>query len=494
MELGSVIFFFYKDGEGSGLVMEREIGKRLGEVLIAILGFYLFAKEVLVVGIISYFAFRVVYSFSERMDFRELFSSLDMEKRREQFLNCILVCLLMGVGLEGIFAILNGLFKSVIGIDNMGLCLAFGGGVIVTDMLVRLFNDYLSFQNSDRFCKGIMRGYRYGAGGLFIILFIVLGTHRAEGIAILFMPFMVMGIVMLAIMGKKIKWKGGFKVSKRCINKIGILINESVQKGMGTSYIYGLFFMGASILLGVLPARYGYSRAEVISSICGVYLFYMAFVGLFSSQGRGTDREGMRGFYVDFRRGLLLGAFFMLIMDAVIFVVYGERISFGMMGYLALLMVSMRCFRGIFRDFGERYGSKARKIREISIFSGALVKGILEVPLMSTFIRMGQSAIYGDILSSVIALTLGNVLGLIYIVIRQRVSLNELTINIINSLYECVVVCVIFTLLRMCIPISSNRVVLVLEIVLYMGIVMAMIRGRKWLVKVGKIKPSYISN
>ena len=50
-------------------------------------------------------------------------------------------------------------------------------------------------------------------------------------------------------------------------------------------------------------------------------------------------------------------------------------------------------------------------------------------------------------------------------------------------------VCVIFTLFRMCIPMSSNRVVVALEIVLYMGIVMAMIRGRKWLVKVGKIKP-----
>ena len=179
----------------------------------------------------------------------------------------------------------------------------------------------------------------------------------------------------------------------------------------------------------------------------------------------------------------------MLIMDGVIFVVYGERISFGMMGYLALLMVSIRCFRGIFRYFGERYGVKVRKIRDVSIFSGVVVKGILEVPLMSAFIRMGQSAIYGDILSSVIALTLGNVLGLIYIVIRERVSLNDLTINIINSLYECVVVCVIFTLLRMCIPISSNRVVVALEIVLYMGIVMAMIRGRKWLVKVGKRKP-----
>lgn len=469
--------------------MNRNIGRCFGEVLIAILGFYLFAKEVLLVGIISYFAFRVVYSFSERMDFRELFSSLNREKRREQFLNSILVCLLMGVGLEGIFAILNGLFRGIMGIENMGLCLVLGGVVIVTDMLVRLFNDYLCFQNSDSFCKGIMRGYRYGAGALFIILFIVLGTLRAKGIAILFMPFMVMGIVMLVIMGRKIEWKGGFWVSKRCINKIAILINKSVQKGLGTSYIYGLFFMGASILLGVLPARYGYSRAEVISSICGVYLFYMAFVGLFSSQGRGTDREGMRGFYVDFRRGLLLGAFFMLIMDGVIFVVYGERISFGMMGYLALLMVSIRCFGGIFRDFGERYGSKARNIRDVSIFSGVVVKGILEVPLMSAFIRMGQSAIYGDILSSVIALTLGNVLGLIYIVVRERVSLNDLTINIINSLYECVVVCVIFTLLRMCIPISSNRVVVALEIVLYMGIVMAMIRGRKWLVKVGKIKP-----
>ena len=108
---------------------------------------------------------------------------------------------------------------------------------------------------------------------------------------------------------------------------------------------------------------------------------------------------------------------------------------------------------------------------------------------MGSFIRMGQSAIYGDIVSTVIALFLGNILGLIYIVIRERVSLNVLTINIINYLYECIVVCVIFTLIRMCIPLSSNRVVVLLEIVLYMGIVVAMIGGRKWLIKIGKIKP-----
>lgn len=49
--------------------------------------------------------------------------------------------------------------------------------------------------------------------------------------------------------------------------------------------------------------------------------------------------------------------------------------------------------------------------------------------------------------------------------------------------------CVIFTLIRMCIPLSSNRVVVLLEIVLYMGIVVAMIGGMKWLIKIGKIKP-----
>ena len=67
--------------------------------------------------------------------------------------------------------------------------------------------------------------------------------------------------------------------------------------------------------------------------------------------------------------------------------------------------------------------------------------------------------------------------------------MNVLTINIITYLYECIVVCVIFTLIRMCIPLSSNRVVVLLEIVLYMGVVVAMIGGRKWLIKIGKIKP-----
>lgn len=468
--------------------MEKELGKRLGEVLIAILGFYLYEKEVLLVGIISYFIFRVVYSFSERLVFKELFSSLDKEKRREYFLNSILVCIFIGGGLEGIFAILNSFFKSIMGIDNMGLCLALGGGVIVTNMLMRLFSDYLSFQKSDKFGNAILRGYRYGAWGLFLILFIVLGSCRVREVAILYMPFMVLGIIMLFIMGKKIDWKGGFRVNKRCINKIGTLINESVQKGMATSYIYGLFFVGASILLGVLPLRYGYSRGEVISSICGVYWFYMAFVGLFSSLGSGTSKAGIKGFYSVFRRGLLLGAFFMLIMDAVVLAVYGERISLGMVFYLALLMVSISCFRCIFRDFGEKYGSNAGKVRDIAVFSGIVVKGILEVPLMSAFIRMGQSAIYGDILSSIIALTLGNVLGLIYIVIRERVSLNELTINIINSLYECIMVCVVFTLIRMCIPLSSSRVVVFLEIGLYVGLVMAMIRGRRWILDRSKIK------
>ena len=333
-----------------------------------------------------------------------------------------------------------------------------------------------------------MRGYGYGSGILFVILFIVLGICKSKEIAILFMPFMVMGIVMLFVMGMKIKWKGVFKLNKRCINKIGILINECFQRGLCKSYIYGLCFMGSCILLGVLPFRYGYNRELVISNICNVYLFYLVFVGLFCITS-GYNKVGIRGFYMEFRRSLLLGAVFMFIMDAVIFVIYGESISFGMMGYLALLMVSIRCFWGIFWDSEYWYSDNAKRIRGISILSGILLKGILEVNLMGSFIRMGQSAIYGDIVSTVIALFIGNILGLIYIVIRERVSLNVLTINIINYLYECIVVCVIFTLIRMCIPLSSNRVVVLLEIVLYMGVVVAMIGGRKWLIKIGKIKP-----
>ena len=468
--------------------MDRNIRKYLGGVFIAILGFYLFDKGDILVGIISYFVFGVVYSFSKYMDFREVFSSTDREKRRGQFLNCVLVCLLMGVVLEVVLGILNRFFVYMLGTNNMGLCLYLGGGVIVVDLLVRLFNVYLSFQKSDGFCKGIMRGYGYGSGILFVILFIVLGTCRAKKIAILFMPFMVMGIVMLFVMGMKIKWKGGFKLNKRCINKIGVLINECFQRGLCKSYIYGLCFMGSCILLGVLPLRYGYNRELVISNICTVYLFYLVFAGLFCSTS-GYNKVGIRGFYMEFRRSLLLGAVFMFIMDAVIFVIYGESISFGMMGYLALLMVSIRCFWGIFWDSEYWYSDNAKRIRGISILSGILLKGILEVNLMGSFIRMGQSAIYGDIVSTVIALFIGNILGLIYIVIRERVSLNVLTINIINYLYECIVVCVIFTLIRMCIPLSSNRVVVLLEIVLYMGIVVAMIGGRKWLVKIGKIKP-----
>ena len=169
--------------------MDRNSYKCLGELFIAILGFYMFDKGDILVGIISYFVFGIVYSFSRYMDFRKVFSSTDREKRRGQFLNCILVCLLIGVVLEVVLGILNRFFVYMLGTNNMGLCLYLGGGVIVVDMLVRLFNVYLSFQKSDGFCKGIMRGYGYGSGILFVILFIVLGTCRAKKIAILFMQF-----------------------------------------------------------------------------------------------------------------------------------------------------------------------------------------------------------------------------------------------------------------------------------------------------------------
>ena len=66
----------------------------------------------------------------------------------------------------------------------------------------------------------------------------------------------------------------------------------------------------------------------VISNICNVYLFYLVLVGLFCSTS-GYNKVGIRGFYMEFRRSLLLGAVFMFIMDAVIFVIYGESISFS---------------------------------------------------------------------------------------------------------------------------------------------------------------------
>lgn len=466
--------------------MNKDVVKRLGEVLLVILSFYFLKKEALFIGIISYFVFRVIYSFSMNIDFKEMFSSLNKEKRWNYFLYSIGFCLLIGVGTGIVLTILSLLFKSIMGIKNIETYFLLIVGVIVINLIMKLFSDYLSFNRNEKFSNNIMKLYKYGSYGLVFILFIIMGICRVNSytfIAILYVPFIVMGIVMLIIMGKKIKWIGKVKFDKGCINKFKITINKSFEKGLVSSYIYGLFFMGVSILYGLLSLRYGYTRGEVINNICDVYLFYLVFVGLFIELTCNNLGSGIKGFYDNFKKSLLFGSLFMYIMDVVIYMVYGNNVNFGLLFYLSLFMISISNFRCIYRKFSNGYGIKAKKIMYISIFSGTLIKVILTFPLMKSFIRMGQSAIYGDILSSIVALIFGNIVGLIYIVIRERVNLNELTINIINSLYKCIIMCVIFILIRMCIPLSSNKFVLFMETILYLVLAFAFYRVGEKVIK-----------
>ena len=115
---------------------------------------------------------------------------------------------------------------------------------------------------------------------------------------------------------------------------------------------------------------------------------------------------------------------------------------------------------------------KSKKIIYISLIVSIISKIILTIPFIDSFYRMGYNLIYGDIISTIISMSLGIIINYVYIKLNNK-STKTLE-NILTILYESILLCILLVIMQFIIPIKTDsyfKSILLLFVYIFISIV-----------------------
>ncbi len=99
------------------------------------------------------------------------------------------------------------------------------------------------------------------------------------------------------------------------------------------------------------------------------------------------------------------------------------------------------------------------KINKISLLSGLIIKLVFEIPLINASYRMGSSLYFGSILSIIIGMTTSIIISLIFINKKLKISILNNFSNILNIIYENIILCLILVLLTLIVKVENTSII-----------------------------------
>ena len=99
------------------------------------------------------------------------------------------------------------------------------------------------------------------------------------------------------------------------------------------------------------------------------------------------------------------------------------------------------------------------KINKISLLSGLIIKLVFEIPLINASYRMGSSLYFGSVLSIIIGMTTSTIISIIFINKKLKISILNNFSNILNIIYENIILCLILVLLTLIVKVENTSII-----------------------------------
>ena len=99
------------------------------------------------------------------------------------------------------------------------------------------------------------------------------------------------------------------------------------------------------------------------------------------------------------------------------------------------------------------------KINKISLLSGLIIKLVFEIPLINASYRMGSSLYFGSVLSIIIGMATSTIISIIFINKKLKISILNNFSNILNIIYENIILCLILVLLTLIVRVENTSII-----------------------------------
>lgn len=361
---------------------------------------------------------------------------------------------------------------------------------IITEPIIKVLSEYLESYKKTNLSSNILNIYYILEMITFIIISIITlkftNLPIYMSISLLYLSkifsFLVVGTLIYAKIKKLklnlIKLREEKQISyKKEIKEILINNNHiSLINLIKNSYYY----ISLIVLYAILATRYSY-RIDIIEKdltfiyLYGIYILNF-IVDIVTTITKNTNKKEkiINYIYISFKNIITVAIIFGVTSPLISKIIFNDNTNSIYLVMITLLSIFIVLYNITFENI------KSKKIIYISLISGIVCKLVSIIPLVNAFYRMGYNLVYGDIISTIIGISISVIIN--YICIKLKNKKEKTLEKILVALYESVLLCIILVLLQFIIPIKTDgyiKTLFTLTIYIFVSIMFINLKKKK---------------
>ena len=436
---------------------------RLLRLISLIILYYIVGNKSIFLYALSLSLYNIFISCLDHITIQESFKRIEnISTKNKLFKILLLIITIISLFFLLLSITVSDLLSLLLKIDGIKSIFIIMGISIIIKPLIKLLCEYLANIKNRAIYLSFIKAYEVIDNILMLIIalfsFRILNLKPINAIFSLYLSKIIAMFIIVTLIyqlnkySKTIKLYGVGKINYRKeIKKILFTnSNKSIISIIKKSYYY----ISIILLYLILSTRYNYQLSNLEKIIVFMYFYVIEIidyivhvVGLIIKK-ISKDSNITNNVYYSFKImtpiAITLGIIAPLISKA-IFNNYEYSIYLSMMSFLSIFIL---LYDTVTNDIKNKY------ILNISLLAGIISKIVLIIPLINSFYRMGYNLIYGDIFSTIIAMSLTITINYLHV---KKATKNEEKYfeRILKILYENILLAIILILMQFIIPISG---------------------------------------
>ncbi len=446
-----------------------------------ILLYHIVGKSNIFLYVLSLSLYNIFEACFDHITIKEELTKLHGEQVKRKFLKIMLLIISV---ISMLFLILSTLISDTISIflklNNILPIFMIMGITVIIKPLLRLLSEYLANVNNNRAYNRLPLIYVFFDKVLVLIIalinFRVLKNNNVTGAAILYLSKIISALIIIYFLylirkrGKDIRYNYVVDDNVNYLKEIKEVLTNNSYQTITKIIKYSYYYISIIILYLVLSTRYNYKIDELGNIITFTYFFalevmnYLIYIAKSTMNKLPKDMLITDKLYKSFKIMLTIAIIFGIISPLICKVIFydpSKSIYLAMVTFMAIFIL-------MFETTYENITNKS--ITYISLIIGLITKIVLVIPLINSFYRMGYNLIYGDILSTSLAMLASIVINYIYLRQKNKTKDRYFT-KILDILYDNIILAIILVVMEFIIPLNTKKYFVSLGlIVLYVGI------------------------
>lgn len=357
---------------------------------------------------------------------------------------------------------------------------------IITEPLIKILLEYLETYNKPKLSNSLLNVY-YIIETLLVILISILTIKIVKmpiyiSISLLYLSKIFSFIIVATITYlslKKIKInKQKEEITINLKKETKEILTNNTHKSIINIVKNTYYYISIILLYIVLSTRYSYNIDIIESDLTFIYLYGISILNIILDiilllKKSNLKKENIINYiYTVFQNVITIAIIFGITSPLICKIIFNSSSNSIYLMILSLMLIFLTLFGITFENI------KNKKVIYISLIVGIFSKLILTVPLINSFYRMGYNLIYGDIVSTIISIFISIIINYIYIKTNNP---KEKTLEeILTTLYESIILCIILVILQFIIPIKTDNYLKTLFLlIVYISISIAFIKLKK---------------